>query len=156
VCDHCGCRAFEPIADLTVEHKEILRLAWEVAEDPVRDGDARLEVRDRLVALLDRHVLKEEIGLYPRLLETADLSDEHVLVLEDEHRAIRRALVDATFDRRDFYALAAHIEEEELELFSSAMLSFDEDVWERLWAVHREAGVAPSTSHAHGSHAHTH
>lgn len=138
MCDHCGCRAFAPIADLTAEHEVILGLAWELAEAPVHDGD----VRDRLLAILDPHVVKEERGLYPRLAEAGRLDPAHGTELEDEHRDLRATLLDGAFDRRAYYALAAHVEEEELELFSSAMLAFDEDVWAELDAVH-EAAVRP-------------
>ena len=40
-----------------------------------------------------------------------------------------------------FYALAAHIEVEEHELFSAAMLGFDEEEWEALERAHRAVGV---------------
>lgn len=143
MCDHCGCRAFSPIAELTAEHEVILGLAWELAEAPVHEG----AVRDRLLAVLDPHVVKEERGLYPRLTDAGRLDAAHGNELEDEHRDLRATLLDGSFDRRAYYALAAHVEEEELELFSSAMLAFDEDVWAELDAVHEaavhEAAVRP-------------
>jgi hypothetical protein len=127
VCDHCGCRAYEPIADLTVEHESILTLAWELAES----GGAACDVRDDLAALLDGHVVKEETWLYPELVATGDLTAGSSSALEQEHRSLRSSLFSGTFDRRDFYALAAHIEEEERELFPAAMFAFDDDEWAR-------------------------
>jgi hemerythrin-like domain-containing protein len=138
MCDHCGCRAFAPIADLTAEHVEVLALAWQVAEDHAPSGTARLSRRDRLLSLLDRHVAKEELGLYPELSEVGALVVEDNARLEEEHRVVVEALIGGSFDRRDFYALAAHVEEEELELFSSAMLRFDEESWQRLEQVHHD------------------
>lgn len=123
MCDHCGCRAFEPIADLTAEHERILALAWEVAER--QDAAARAE----LLAILEGHVAQEEEGLYPLLVERERLSQHEVAALEDEHRVLDAAIRGPRFDRRAYYALAAHIEDEELELFPAAMLFFDEDDW---------------------------
>lgn len=41
MCDHCGCRAYPPIAELTAEHVEILRLAEPLArqQDPARTNE---------------------------------------------------------------------------------------------------------------------
>lgn len=132
MCDHCGCREYGPIAELTADHEEILTLAWTLAES----GGARADVRDELVALLDAHVAKEESGLYPVLVETGDLSTEANDALEAEHRELRATLLSGAFDRRDFYALAAHVEEEEMELFPAAMFGFDDDGWDRLADAH--------------------
>lgn len=35
MCDHCGCRYFRAIAELTADHEQILELAWQVAERAV-------------------------------------------------------------------------------------------------------------------------
>jgi hemerythrin-like domain-containing protein len=83
------------------------------------------------VAVLDVHVVKEEKWLYPELVATGDLLPASSAALEDEHRSLRSRLLSGSFDRRDFYALAAHIEEEELELFPAAMFAFDDDEWAR-------------------------
>ena len=137
MCDHCGCRSFPPIAELTADHEEILRLAWDLAETARSGARADSRTRDALVALLDAHVAKEETGLYPSLLVTGGLSQDQVELLEDEHRVLRRELVGSVFDRRAFYALAAHIEDEEMELFPAAMLGFDDEEWEATSGAHR-------------------
>lgn len=139
MCDHCGCRSFPPIAELTAEHQEILRRAWALAEAersqrPVDRADV-----DDLVALLDVHVAKEETGLYPELVERDGLSTEQLRALEAEHREVREALTGTRFDRRDFYALAAHIEVEEMELFATAGFRFDDEEWGALERAHRDA-----------------
>lgn len=142
MCDHCGCRSFAPIAELTGEHVEILDRAWALAEatgsDRPRPGD---DVAG-LLSLLDVHVAKEETGLYPELLDVGGLSQEHRGQLEQEHRELRAALVDGNFDRRDYYALAAHIEVEEMELFSAAMLNFDERDWHEMEHAHHAADAS--------------
>ena len=154
MCDHCGCRQFPPIAELTADHERILEMAWAVSEavDPV--APERLATRDRLLALLDEHVVKEETGLYPQLMGTGDLSNETNDRLEEEHRVVRAALVDGTFDRRTYFALAAHIEEEEMELFSGARFAFDDEEWHEMDAAHRAAHHAQGTAHDHSHHGH--
>lgn len=155
MCDHCGCRQFAPIAELTADHERILDMAWIVAAAGDRTDPARLRTRDELVALLDEHVVKEETGLYPQLMGTGDLSTETNDRLEEEHRVVRRALVDDCFDRKLYFALAAHIEEEEMELFSGARFAFDDEEWAEMDAAHHAAHHAAGRPHGHG-HAHDH
>ena len=144
MCDHCGCRAFPPIAELTADHETILDLAWTLAEAPRAGVRPDPIVQRDLLALLDRHVAKEETGLYPALVATGAVSVDEVNDLEAEHRDLRSSLTDGVFDRRDFYALAAHIEDEEMELFPAAMLGFDDEEWEATNDAHRavDAGAA--------------
>ena len=136
MCDHCGCREFPPIAELSAEHEEILRVAWEVAEH----GQAA--DRDALLGMLEVHVAAEETALYPLLVAGGDLDAEHCGVLEEEHAGLKSALLAGTFDRRTYYELAAHIEEEEMELFPAAMFGFDDEAWALLGATARFVDVA--------------
>lgn len=152
MCDHCGCRQFPPIAELTADHERILEMAWAVAEAPDPSSPGSLAARDQLVTLLDEHVVKEETGLYPQLMATGDLDADSNDRLEEEHRFVRGALLGGTFDRRTYFALAAHIEEEEMELFSGARFAFDDEEWDEMTAAHAAA-------HRHGHphpHPHTH
>jgi hemerythrin-like domain-containing protein len=59
--------------------------------------------------------------------------------LEAEHRDMRTRLVLGTFDRRDYYELAAHIETEEQELFPMTPFGLDEDDWDTMAEAHLEA-----------------
>lgn len=145
MCDHCGCRVFPAIAELTAEHETILSLAWPLAEAFRRGEVTDPAVRDKLLAILDAHVVKEETGLYPLLLEVGDLSVKTSRTLEDEHRTLRAAMTDGVFDRRECYALAAHIEQEELELFPAAMFAFDDDEWNVLASAHQHATTIART-----------
>lgn len=146
MCDHCGCRAFPPIAELTAEHVDILARAWVLAEAE-REGRApSSEDVAALTALLDRHALKEETGLYPELIDCRASSADQIEDLEQEHRDLHEALTSGRFDRRDYFALAAHIEVEEMELFSAAMLSFDEEEWEAMQGAHHSADHPAPTS----------
>lgn len=138
MCDHCGCRAFPPIAELSREHDEILRLAWQAAEH------SEPTVYKELLALLDRHVAKEEQSLYPLLHEQADLAVERCVALESEHTELRAAVTERRFDRRAFFSLGAHIEEEEMELFPAAMFAFDDEHWDEVAAVFAVIDMAPA------------
>ena len=128
MCDHCSCRQYRPIADLSAEHEVILDHAWQVAEGTDVDG----EHARALLAVLDGHVRKEELGLYPWLSRTGDLDGDVLARLETEHVEVRSEIVEGRFDRRSYFALAAHIEEEEMELFPAAMFAFDDDEWDVL------------------------
>jgi hemerythrin-like domain-containing protein len=131
MCDHCGCRDEPAIAELSADHEAILDLAWRVAEAR-RTGDDAVADLHALAARLALHVAVEEDRLYPLLAEVGRLADDVRVALELEHRELDAALADGGFDRRAFYALAAHIEHEETELFPAAMLSFDDEEWESL------------------------
>ena len=85
MCDHCSCRQFRAIAELSTEHEQILEVA--------------------------------------------------------------SALIEGRFDRTMYFELAAHIEEEELELFPLAMFGFDDDDWAVLDATPRF--LAPDTELVH-------
>lgn len=141
MCDHCGCRSFAPIAELSAEHEEILSLAWSIAEAARTGTPVERDEVAELTRLLDVHNAKEEGGLYPTLLELGGMSEATCDVLEEEHRELRRTLDAKRFDRRAYYALAAHIEVEEMELFSGAMLRFDDEDWEEMAAAHERTDL---------------
>lgn len=155
MCDHCGCRAFTPIAELTTDHEDILQRAWTLAEATRAGRTNPADEVAALLALLDCHADKEETGLYPRLIEVGGLSEEHSGELEEEHRDLHEALLSGRFDRPDYYALASHIEVEEMELFSAAMLRFDEAEWSSMAEAHHAADHRHGVAHRHG-HDHDH
>lgn len=125
------------MAELTGEHEEILRLAWQVVEAThVTEAE---QARTDLRALLDLHVRKEEFGLYPLLVACGRLTRTRSDDLEEEHVEIRRSLDEGDFTRREYYALAAHVEDEEVDLFPAARFAFDEEEWALLEAAHKDA-----------------
>lgn len=138
MCDHCGCRSIPAIAELTAEHETILELAWATAEAHGRP-DA-LAAASRLLEVLEVHVAKEETALYPLLSDTGDLTEDSRRRFEEEHVEIRAALLAGSFDRNDYYALAAHAEAEENELFPVALFGFDDRDWADMAAAHAAAG----------------
>ena len=87
--------------------------------------------------MLAVHVEAEEVALYPLLVETGGLDPADSDTLEQEHTDLAAALISGSFDRKTYFELAAHIEEEELELFPLAMFGFDEEDWAVLDATPR-------------------
>jgi hemerythrin-like domain-containing protein len=159
MCDHCGCRNVGPTAELTAEHDEILTLAWELAEAHRVGRRSDQAIVDRLMDLRARHSAKEEQGLFPLVLETGDCTPEQIAHLEQEHRDQAAVLGSGTFTRDHYYALAAHVEEEEFELFPMAMFGFDDTMWDEMAEVHRRVDAedrttlpsAPSAGDARGA-----
>lgn len=141
MCDHCGCRAYPPIAELTAEHEQILALAAPLAAATHHHHHIDGAARERLVALLHAHVAKEEGGLYPLLIDEMGEPPDAFDHLEVEHRELFDAIGDDTFDHLALYALQRHIEEEEEVLFSAALFHFDGDTWDDLEAAHRRLDV---------------
>ena len=137
MCDHCGCREYPPIAELTAEHAEILALAETLAGAVRQHQPVDAVGRERLVQLLRVHVAKEEAGLYPLLIDEMGEAPDAFDHLEAEHRDLFEAIETGAFDHLALYALQRHIEEEEEVLFSGALFHFDGDTWDDLEAAHR-------------------
>lgn len=136
MCDHCGCREFAPIAELTAEHETILDLAWSIAA-ACHDGRPVPSVEvETMAALLVAHANKEETGLYPELSALGCLEPAQLAELEREHVDLHADLLANRFDRRAYFELAAHIEVEETELFSAARFGFDEPEWDAVSLAH--------------------
>lgn len=148
MCDHCGCREYEPIAELTAEHDEIMNLARQVSiategglPDPV--------LVEQLQGLLNLHTAKEETGLYPLLLSTGDLEQDACDHFEQEHNELHEMLRDGLFDQRQYNILVTHIEAEEYGLFPSAMFAFDDVLWQKLADMHHKVVHQMGIAHDH-------
>jgi len=144
MCDHCGCREYPPIAELSADHVEILALAEQLATATRHGTPVDAAGRDRLRSLLEVHAAKEEVGLYPLLIAQMGEHADAYSHLEEEHRDIARAIDAGCFEHHAFYALQRHVEEEEEILFSSALFWFDGDTWDDLEAVHRGLVSSPT------------
>ncbi len=145
MCDHCNCRDFPPIAELSREHEAILALAAPLAAATRGATASDPSVAVRLVELLRLHSAKEEVGLYPLLIAEMGAPPDAFDHLEEEHVEILAAIEAGTFDHLALYALQRHIEEEEEVLFSGALFHFDGSTWDDLEAAHRavDAGQPP-------------
>lgn len=165
MCDHCGCREYAPIAQLTADHVEILALAESLSSATRHHQPIDVVGKARLLELLAMHSAKEEAGLYPLLIAQMGDDDGAFAHLEEEHREIAGLIETDRFEHLAFYALQRHVEEEEEVLFSSALFWFDGDTWEVLEAVHElvdaeSPGVAVQPlhpeRHSHDDHDHDH
>ena len=147
MCNYCGCRAIEPIAQLTAEHEEILGLSHLVANALARDDrEAAAAYLVRLRDVLVVHDAVEELVVYPAMARQPEFADR-VGTLFDEHddldRVIRNALQAHSDDRGDDWAavstalevLVEHIDHEEHGLFPAAAVCLDPADWERATAV---------------------
>jgi len=150
MCEHCGCRGVEPIAELMDEHLELLELAGRVRR--CLDGDDRsaaLVALGELADRLDRHVRREEAGVFAALKAQGDFVDE-VLALEGEHGDFDAALAALDVTAEDFpdhvetllAELSEHIDKENLGIFPVAVVSLGATGWEIVDRAHSEHEVA--------------
>lgn len=149
VCNYCGCRALEPIAQLTAEHERILRLSGEIRRAVARGEH---EAADRLLHtlhdLLEVHDAVEELALYPAMARHLEFGDK-VAALYDEHDELDR-VIQAALSKADhsgpgtqnwasiltaLEVLTEHIDREEHGLFPAAAVSLDPADWEHAAAV---------------------
>jgi hemerythrin-like domain-containing protein len=144
VCNYCGCRALEAIAELTDEHEQILRLSADIRRAVGRDEHVvAAGLLGTLNAVLELHDAVEELALYPAMARDPELA-EKVGTLFDEHdeldRVVRTALAAAsgagssTADwaglLKALELLAEHIDHEEHGVFPAAAVSLDPADWE--------------------------
>jgi hemerythrin-like domain-containing protein len=153
MCEHCGCRGVEPIAELMDEHFELLEIAGDIRRD-LASGD-RGAAEQGLLELgrrLDEHVDREERGLFSALKAQGDFVDA-VLGLEAEHVAFDAELEDLApradgFDERVIAMLrelSEHIDKENLGVFPVAVTTLGAPGWEIVSRAH-EPRVAAGRS----------
>ena len=143
MCEHCGCRGVEPIAELMDEHYALLDEAHLVRKAMAagdREG-ALLELR-RLVGHLDTHVRREEEGIFTALREKDEYVEE-VAMLEKEHSVLDAGIAaldpaGADFERAVLVLLAeldAHVERENLGIFPVSVVTLGASGWETVEAA---------------------
>jgi hemerythrin-like domain-containing protein len=172
MCNYCGCRSIEPIAELTAEHEQVLNLRGDIRR-AVRGGDFEQAVGlvRELRELLLVHDAVEELAVYPAMRRFEEFTDK-VGTLFDEHDEMDDvmdgivAAADAGDDPAgmewqrllaDLDVLAEHIDHEEHGMFPAAAVSLDPEDWERATAVRAEHSTSHLHSHPHGpgySHGH--
>jgi hemerythrin-like domain-containing protein len=144
MCEHCGCRGVEPIAELMDEHLALLEESAAVRRHLVAgDRPAAAEALRRAGDLLDRHVRREEAGVFTALKEQGDFVDA-VEELEDEHdtfdarlAALDPAAVDFAERVEVLLAeLAEHIDKENLGIFPVAVVTLGAQGWETVGRAH--------------------
>ena len=146
MCEYCGCRQVEPLAELMDEHLALLDLASDV-EIALRHRDherAGAGLR-RLGELLDRHVRREEDGVFAALKESGEFLEE-VSELEQEHDDLHVGL--AGLDPSEpgvaekvsamFRHLSDHIDKEDLGIFPVSVVTLRASGWDTVARVHGE------------------
>ncbi|WP_309647407.1 hemerythrin domain-containing protein [Nocardioides sp.] len=140
MCDYCGCRGVQPIGELMDEHDALGVQAHHVrAALGAGDHAAARTLLHALVEHLDRHVDREEDGIFRALRASGDFVDE-VAGLEGEHRDLVAAVavVDGlALEASSFVAtvtallddLDVHIEREELGIFPVSVVTLGVSGW---------------------------
>lgn len=137
MCEYCGCRGVPPIAELMEEHTALVDLAHYVRHDLGAGNPAAAMSRlTGLVALLDRHVQREEDGVF-RAMRTAGEFVDEIDALEDEHRDFASAIALLDPGSADFTAqvarllddLAVHVEREDLGIFPVSVVTLGASGW---------------------------
>jgi hemerythrin-like domain-containing protein len=155
VCEYCGCRQVDPIAELMDEHLALLDLAGDLRRALV-DGDLTCAEtrRAELADLLAAHTGREEAGVFAALRAQGDFVEE-VDALEGEHVSLDQHagsldLDDpAALDVLDGLVsdLTEHIDRENLGIFPVAVVTLGATGWDIVDQAHqrptREA-VSPS------------
>ena len=80
MCDHCSCRQFPAIAELSEEHEAILGVAWELSEEG-RSSGADEGASERL--------LRMQLELFPAAM--FGFEDDDWAVLDATDRFVARA-----------------------------------------------------------------
>ena len=93
VCEYCGCREVPPIGELMDEHTALVDQADQVRQD-LSGGNPSL-ARSRLAGLvadLERHVQREEDGIFP--VSVVTLGADGWEIIERAHDAYPSFLLD--------------------------------------------------------------
>ena len=98
MCEYCGCRQVEPIADLMDEHMRLLEIVGDLRR-ALLEGDRVRAVAERteLVDLLSSHTSREEAGVFTALRAQGEYVDE-VDALESEHVSLDQAVAALDLD----------------------------------------------------------
>ena len=144
MCEHCGCRGVEPLAELMDEHLALLDLGGDVRRHLVAgDRAAALASLEVVGRLLDRHVGREERGVFTALKDQGDFV-EAVEELEAEHLSFDEQLSELDPDDPGFgdqvlallEELSLHIAKENLGIFPVAVVTLGATGWETVGRAH--------------------
>lgn len=171
MCNYCGCRELEAIAQLTAEHEKILNLNGEIRRAVVSaDHVVATGLLGRLYDVLDIHDAVEELALYPAMARFREFTDK-VGTLFDEHdeldQVVQAALTAAERtgpSSADWAAvltalqmLTEHIDHEEHGVFPAAAVSLDPADWEHaadVRAQHTPRHEQPTVRSSRGVRSH--
>jgi hemerythrin-like domain-containing protein len=144
VCEYCGCRQVEPIAELMDEHAALREQARHLRAALASGDRADAAVRlGRLVEHLDRHVRREESGVFTAMRDAGEFLDE-LEALEGEHDAFDARVAALDADAPEFSEtvtrmlddLDTHVEREDLGIFPVSIVSLGATGWETVERAH--------------------
>lgn len=144
MCEHCGCRGVPPIAELMDEHSALMVQAHFVRRElGAGDHAAAMALLADLVTHLDRHVQREEDGIFRAMRATGEFIEE-IDGLEGEHRDLAAAVAVLDPDSADFAALVtrllddldAHVEREDLGIFPVSVVTLGAKGWAMVDEAH--------------------
>ena len=131
------------------EHTALVDQAYDVRQAlRIDDPLAAVTLLTALVSRLQRHVQREEDGIFRALRHSGEFLDE-VEALEGEHGDLAKAIAGLDPDGRDFRAsvsgllddLAVHIEREDYGIFPASVVTLGAVGWTM---VDRAHSTAPS------------
>lgn len=144
VCEYCGCRQVEPLAELMDEHLAILDDAGEA--ERLLSHRRYDEAATRLVRLRERlavHAAREEAGVFTALKDLGEFTDE-IDDLTREHRELDGVLRDTDLRADDVTervrALLAHLREhidrEDNGIFPVTVVTLGAAGWDTVSVAH--------------------
>jgi hemerythrin-like domain-containing protein len=151
MCEYCGCRQVEPIAELMDEHLDLLELLGDLRRAVLAGDTARADqLRQQLAGLLTDHTGREEAGVFAALRAQGEYVDE-VDALEGEHIDLDRAFADLDLEAPDVLTvldraerdLTEHIDRENLGIFPVAVVTLGATGWGTVERAH-ERSDAPT------------
>lgn len=149
MCEHCGCRQIEPIAELMDEHLDLLNLGGEIQRQLAAGNRAAAwALLAEFAHDLSHHVDREERGVFQALKDQGDFAAA-VVDLEAEHVDFDESLSELGLDDADLAervadlvaALTLHIDRENLGIFPVATVTLGARGWDTVAAAHERAGA---------------
>jgi len=147
VCEYCGCREVPPIGELMDEHSALMEEAHHLRE-ALGHGDRALtaSLLAGFVGHLERHVRREEAGVFTALREKGEFLDE-LSELEDEHRQFDETIGSLDSGASDFADvvikmledLGEHVEREDLGIFPVSVVTLGANGWNVVDQAHVES-----------------
>lgn len=137
MCEYCGCRGVPAIGELMDEHTALVDEAHHVRHDLGSGNTSAAMARlTGLVAHLDRHVQREEEGIFRAMRTAGDFVDE-IDALEGEHRDLSTAIAALDPDSADFATqvtgllddIDVHVEREDLGIFPVSVVTLGASGW---------------------------
>jgi len=129
------------------EHTALVDEAYDVRQAlRIDDPLAAVTLLTALVSRLQRHVQREEDGMFRALRHSGEFLDE-VEALEGEHGDLAKAIAGLDPDGRDFRAsvsgllddLAVHIEREDYGIFPASVVTLGAVGWTMVDRAHSKA-----------------